>query len=699
MMVARPTLASAGCSHCRLAILKLFTNPSITSPITRATSVQCRSRLVTSMPHRTFSSPPTRSEPPSSPGLVEKGLQEEGNDEESNDQNHNEATQNSAPNKVPWYLQVEPPRHVASIEPPPLPELPSDSPEIVGSLLEYISEELGLDELSVLDLRELDPPAALGPNLFMLFGTARSERHLNVSAGRLVRWLRGKHRVWAHADGLISPNERKLKLRRKAKRAKLLGGTDDTDDGIKTGWICVNLGTMGGTNSVSSIVGEDGRVAGFGVPQEDNGFTIVVQIMTESRRSELRLEALWKQALGRPTEDRPEPKIEDPLDNLHPLERAILSSSRPSANANKNPFNNTSRRTPFEQTRFYSTQQASISEQPKSDPLTHIQSRDELEQTLKFDVQQKHHVLAMLQAHLHGQSPISAQQCLGFSNEGQLTTPFLQLSKRACNALSPHQTWEFRLAIQAKICELGKGDSREVYNSVRQLVEEMGLYRVEATRQQLLQLLACIYNSGSELNAQTELALQLLKTVQQRGQPVVSNDILVAIIDAASRSAQRLNSHNHLRLIERLDDVIRHAHLPCMDESLIMTLMGAYARLRDWARVWEAWSILPRYLRPRSAAMYTHMYKLSAASGSASICTTTLRRCYQEMFIENPPVPPTGAVLKALLECIRVADPHAEEAARHSPPNSRRGQAEFVKLVRKIQILTKDRYAVEGARS
>ncbi|KAK7751536.1 ATPase synthesis protein 25 mitochondrial [Diatrype stigma] len=303
-MVVKRGLAAQGCYQCRSAALKLFASPSSPAPFARTAGSLPVSRLRTVPPTftRGFTSSIQRPNSSSDQQQSEQNEQDLEDEDSSIGDEEGEPTAPEVANAadVPWYLQVEPPRHVATIEPPPLPEVPEGAPEVVGPLLKFVSEELGLDELNLMDLRELDPPAALGPNLFMLFGTARSERHLHVSAGRLLRWLRYNHRIWANADGLLGPNERKTKLKRKAKRAKLLGtmGTDDGDDGIRTGWICVNLGTIGHGGEASTIIGEDGRVAGFGVTR--NGSSIVVQIMTESRRAELDLESLWENALNPP---------------------------------------------------------------------------------------------------------------------------------------------------------------------------------------------------------------------------------------------------------------------------------------------------------------------------------------------------------------------------------------------------------------
>ena len=167
---------------------------------------------------------------------------------------------------------------------------------------------MGLDDISMLDLRELDPPAALGPNLIMLFATARSERHLHVSAGRFVRWLRRNYKVNARADGLIGPGELKTKLRRLRKKAKLMGTNASIlpggDNGISTGWVCVNFGTNDGNAGEAETFDEGGRFSGFGTPQ--NSTTIVVQCMTESRRDDLDLAALWQGVLKKSLEQAKE---------------------------------------------------------------------------------------------------------------------------------------------------------------------------------------------------------------------------------------------------------------------------------------------------------------------------------------------------------------------------------------------------------
>ncbi|KAK0938158.1 ATPase synthesis protein 25 mitochondrial [Friedmanniomyces endolithicus] len=220
-------------------------------------------------------------------------------------------TNNEQP-KTPWYLQPahQPPgpqQHPASEGESPLaarqrlPDLPPHPPPLLDSLIRNISIEQGMDDLTLLDLRAIDPPPALGANLIMLLGTARSEKHLHVSADRLCRFLRTQYKINPIADGLLGRNELKLKLRRRAKRTRLMSGgvgagTADTDleEGIRTGWVCVNLGRVEGGELPEHRVDRERRqmeVVGFG--SQETGCSVVVQLMTEEKRGEIDLERLW----------------------------------------------------------------------------------------------------------------------------------------------------------------------------------------------------------------------------------------------------------------------------------------------------------------------------------------------------------------------------------------------------------------------
>ncbi|KAL8854308.1 MAG: hypothetical protein Q9221_000794 [Calogaya cf. arnoldii] len=215
------------------------------------------------------------------------------------------------PQALPWYLQMQTPeREPKSIsERQRLPDLPPDPPPLLQPMLQHISVDLGLDDLFLLDLRDIDPPPALGANLLMVIGTARSEKHLHVSADRFCKWLRTTHRLAPYADGLMGRRELKIKLKRKNRRARMLnsvGASDrsNTDDGIRTGWICVNIGMIEDGRAVppQAVEVKDDNYVGFG--GEVSGVKVVIQMLTEEKREELDLETLWSQALARYTRRR-----------------------------------------------------------------------------------------------------------------------------------------------------------------------------------------------------------------------------------------------------------------------------------------------------------------------------------------------------------------------------------------------------------
>jgi hypothetical protein len=231
----------------------------------------------------------------------------------------NTTTSPSAP--LPWYLQVDTPKPPAPSHPLAqrqlIPELPPQPPPILSPILQYLSIDSGLDNLSLIDLRDLDPPPALGANLLMIIGTARSVKHLNVSADRFCRWLRSNYKLRPYADGLLGRNELKLKLRRRARRLKLAQSVGNTleaskDDGITTGWICVNLGSVEGGGDDAHVTEDrvwaqaarDPESVEDGIASADDGYIgfgsrstaprIVVQMFTEEKRAEMDLEGLWE---------------------------------------------------------------------------------------------------------------------------------------------------------------------------------------------------------------------------------------------------------------------------------------------------------------------------------------------------------------------------------------------------------------------
>ncbi|KAI0516875.1 hypothetical protein F5B22DRAFT_135981 [Xylaria bambusicola] len=696
MAVARPALSAAGCSQCRSMVLNLFASGIQRSPpVARRSLFSTRAQVAGALSVRPFSSLPKPNRP-SSVFDTEHGQNPSASEQEPKNDGHHTVENETESVAVPWYLQVEPPTYIAPMQLPPLPEIPTDSPPLIASLLEYASEEMGLDALSLLDLRKLDPSPALGPNLFMLFGTARSERHLNVSAGRLVRWLRAKHRIHAAADGLLGPNERKTKLRRKARRAKLMGtmGTDDTDDGIRTGWICVNLGTIDRSGTESAVIDEDGRVSGFGVSHA--GSTVIFQIMTEGRRAEMDLEALWTQALDRclsphsasvstQGERTTTPKGK-PESSLHPVEKAILSNlHRPSGFSGGR--NGQSLGGPLSNhVRFYSNQQSSEPVAAEVDLLS-TSSPTELARVLTYDAHQKQRLLELLQTQLEEMDVTAARQALDHKPDGSKTS-FMELMDLAMETLPPTRTWKYRLAVQYKASISGIQGAVVPLGKVGLLIGELRIYAIEATRHQYLQLLTCIFSSSDKEYTLVNMALDVINTMQQRNDPIMASDVIVSIIEGASMG-DRTRARE---LTARLEKLLFRVDTPSMkmDEQLLKRLMTAHDRQFNWEGVWNAWGVPARNLRPRSAHLYIHIFQLALASNSRRLCEQVLRRCVPEANSEDPPVLADVGLRQAALKCIDLADPSAREFSELPEDSSghmaRLRRREFAQLYRTLRL-------------
>jgi ribosomal silencing factor RsfS len=238
-----------------------------------------------------------------------------------------EPTAPSQDASVPWYLRQNSFARDQAQKPIEIPDLPPNPPPLLKTLLEYISITAGLDDLELLDLRNLDPPPALGPKLIMLIATARSEKHLHVAADRFSRYMRREHGLRANAAGLLGRNELKIKMRRKAKRMRMLanvGGTvpeGNLDDGIRTGWICCTLSKVEAHPDDMHMPGDN--VQEFvGFRDVKPGVNIVVQMFTEEKRAETDLETLWGGVLR--THQRQDQRADDMLKELEePLDDVL----------------------------------------------------------------------------------------------------------------------------------------------------------------------------------------------------------------------------------------------------------------------------------------------------------------------------------------------------------------------------------------
>lgn len=563
-----------------------------------------------------------------------------------------QAEKGSGQGEQPWYLQEEPPRHPSLVQhSQPLPEVPENVPPILQNLVKYAAEDMGLDDLKLLDLRTLDPPAALGPNLIMLFGTARSERHLHVSGRHLTSWLRRKG-IKAHADGLLGPNEFKIKMRRKRRKAKLLGTAatpTGRDDGVTTRWICTNLGTI---SSGSQDPVEYETATGFRTRQ--TGTTIVVQAFTESKREELDLELLWSRILARRGDEN---LITDDLEyteaDTHPDEVSLFTEGgSPKVFA-----------TPF-QRRFFSTsprQPHQVTDPPNSDSITsHVNPTLDPEAFIATKVAE----LERLQAQFESFSYEDAVGALDNSGTGQVSA-YTSAWNQAIQRLRPENSWQFRLWLCVAGRQLGVRHFDLAH--LRELVHEMELLGIICHRGHYIEMLQVIYleptDSTVTLSEQSRLALEILNVMYERGEPIMTTDVIVSLLESLARTQSQSKQTSELQTV--LEKFLLQADLPYMGEDAIMRLMNAYAAQDNWTRFWEVWRIPPKFQAPRSRQLYLHLWTIMALTNHQKRCQEAIRWCFHEMLNEDPPVRPVMEIKDALEACLKVADPEAEEIAKH----------------------------------
>ena len=337
MIIRKAVPSIARCSNCRVALLNIIA-PSTSlcvQPATRVQHTRIGARDNTTRQH--FSTSRAWASE-----LVQQQQQEQlPQGEETSLEVEQYAESNEIPEPIesatPWYLQVDVPQRASNplLERQQIPELPSDPPPLLKPMLEHISVDLGLDDLIIFDLRRIDPPPALGANLIMVLGTARSEKHLHVSADRFCRWLKTTYKLAPYADGLLGRGELKVRMRRKMRRAKLLSSvgsieTSTTDDGLRTGWICVNVSTIeDGRAPIEDFSKQHGYV-GFG--SEVEGAKVVIQMLTQEKREELDLEDLWGKMVKR--YERKENRISKAQDELPSVQEGDQSPTSELAESN-----------------------------------------------------------------------------------------------------------------------------------------------------------------------------------------------------------------------------------------------------------------------------------------------------------------------------------------------------------------------------
>ncbi|KAH7159753.1 ATPase synthesis protein 25, mitochondrial [Dactylonectria estremocensis] len=567
-MLARPVATALACRQCQSAVLRAVVSRPALSGL--RTLPLRQTRQFPTLTQRFLSS--QRDAEPTGARESELAIEAELSVEES--EAVDAAAEPAQPHKpnAPWFLEVDPPRHPPSQHEVDLPKIPDDAPAVIEPMMKYIFEDMGLDDISLLDMRSLDPPAALGPNLIMLFGTTRSERHLHISSGRFVRWLRRNHRIDARADGLIGPGELRTKLRRLRKKAKLMGTNTAIvpggDNGISTGWVCVNFTVNDGNTGEVESFDESGRFSGFGAPQ--TGTTVVIQCMTEGRRNELNLEGLWQTVLKKSLLNGS--KIRG--------EKAIEKSELDALVASK-------------------VQIPKATEAPKAAEV----SLDPSELQWK----------AMKEA---------SQQRRYFSTSARRLSPLVE----------EVQQLEVPQPPGVDSAEVASAPAAPDLEQARKLVTDIQVIGIPITQQTLHDVIRHIFTSpsASENAAEERLALvdQLLLTAGERGMIIWDNDMFLTLVESA------LGSPSYGPALQRAQKNLEFlmAQKGCrFDLDQTLRFMTAYASRADWPRFWDAFRAPARFRMARDARHYELAYRAMAEHGDQKMCIEALRWVYDSL--------------------------------------------------------------------
>ncbi|KAL4916578.1 ATPase synthesis protein 25, mitochondrial [Aspergillus aurantiobrunneus] len=639
--------------------------PSISSATPRYTFLTCgRVRTLASTSHLSIE------HPASTPGAIppeEKATKKS--------QSASEPSQH-----IPWYLQEESsvPATAEVTSRDQLPELPENPPKILPELLEYVFKDLGLDGLKLLDLRGLETPSALGANVIMIIGTARSVKHLNVSADRLCRWLRSTYKLSPYADGLLGRNELKIKLRRKTRRARVASRTgamfDDKDDGIITGWICVNAGVVEKAPVQEQVEGE---FEGFGPLV--GGTRVVVQLFTEEKRAELDLEGLWEGRLERAQQekdknsdvavDAPE-EVRSP-NSIHPSPSDYESPRVPRSPASL----------PLEQRRqFHSKSRYTgprhwhnvvITRQLMSQ--THTLAESAIKESPGF------YPSSTLLQNLSALPDEELKSALGDNPvDDHNSTDFL---RKFYNGLSEAPLDILALAQLELMCfAFSRGHTRYSRESIYRAFMGCCISASQIPERVSTQVLDILLSPRTREDSETEewfsdsdkeMALSVLDQLILRGNNFMTLQMFTRLYSLACLprgpgeegeiSPADKGSHV-LRMIDTLD-------IP-FDPVEARRLMLTALRNGDHVAFWKWWRKLPLHNSPRNYKDYEILFRMHAELGDERQARECLTNWVPMMSREDPPIPLQGELVRYIQDCLIVAEPRIEALAAEGSKGS-----------------------------
>ncbi|KAI5785556.1 hypothetical protein DFH27DRAFT_487401 [Peziza echinospora] len=601
-----------------------------------------------------------------------------------------EAAAEETTEEIPWYLQETYVETKSDLIPEraPLPPLPVDSPDILEPILKQLDVELGLANLRILDLRSLDPAPALGPDIIMVFATARSDKHLHSSGDKICRWLRSMHKIHPFADGIIGRNEMKVINRRRRRRGKVAASqVGEENEQMQTEWVCVNVGVGG----------------------------IILQLFTAARREELQLEALWERKID--TSNKRMEKAanavaqgkkltmedlygneDEEFDELDGFERRREPEVEPPKTLNPN-------RLPSTYSDFVHLLPQSLQDDIGKGLYTHISrsfaSYFPGQQAPPKNVEQAILLFAHVQ-HLQTLDPTTASAAIGDSAFDTTTTPYLRSFFGEMPTIPQHLHYHAWLAllIQGNILAHGKYPT----SSFLSLATQMKASGIDVPYTFYINSLQAIstspefeqHNTPSdttflrtrEVSRKMKSMMKILEDMSRNsGYDITTPEIYTILAkglvhnDVPIYHTLALNICNVPQAAEALTSLLSPAGIKdkrpqhkldrrfflleeLVDERLgvtptlpthFQTQMVALAMAGYWVAFWNRWNDMMYLGFARRAEAYKLALGLLALAGDQNEATIGLRKLREDMRKEVPKVPWSQPLARGLLAVMKVA--------------------------------------------
>jgi hypothetical protein len=502
-------------------------------------------------------------------------------------------------------------------------------------------------------------------------------------------------------------------------------GDDTRDDGVRTGWVCVDVGVIDAPEVAKDDAPRD--FVGFG--RRTDGVRIVVQMLTEEKRLEIDFEKLWGGILKRGgsteierTEDETfEPvSLPEPVGQLRNRPLSILSQSRgfhtsarhlspglerePSLSPFSPPLGEASSLRPSAtQTELQDLQHQVVNLLESAD---YGKIKDNLRQysghTQQLPYQEwRFLILQQLKIYLESIPKDRAVEALGQGFTDYTSTPFLKCFYQALSDFPSQAEAEARIWLHSYAMDLG----HKSYTSkdLMRIFRELRLFGVKIPREAYLNLIRHVLRAKEvsndiqtyELpNHQIDEVMEILQTMYDQGHDIITEEILVEL-QKSSAPIKRpemldnliyqdsttfgLPSLPMVGIQHRLHTLIKLLDIHSFSDISRLQLLDLYSRQNHWREFWDIWNMAPIRGQPQSADMYTFMFFTIANTGNQKACMKVLRTWVSELDQEVPKVKLDRNIAKAIKACLKVADPYVE-ADTHADPKAK---GEWISLWRR----------------